>query len=48
MLRHPTVQVLARSGQKVKPGELVEAASALAWLCDWTMVRHQVIAGWRP
>lgn len=45
---HPAVQVLTRTGPKVKPGELVDAANALARLCDWTMVRHQVIAGWQP
>lgn len=45
---HPAAPVLARSGQVVKPGDLVEAATTFARLCVWTMVRHQVIAGWRP
>ncbi len=45
---HPAVQALARSGRVVKPGELVTAAATFARLCDWTMVRHQIIAGWRP
>lgn len=46
--QHPAAQMLAGAGQAVKPGELVEAAGALSRACDWTMVRQQLITGWRP
>lgn len=45
---HPAVQVLVRNGERVKPDKLMETADSLAQVCDWAMVRRQVIAGWRP
>lgn len=44
---HPAVPVLAGAGAVVGSGELVEAARALGRACDWTMVRQQLITGWR-
>lgn len=45
---HPAVQVRARTGEAVSPGELVGAARGLGRARDWTMVRQQLITGWRP
>lgn len=43
---HPAVQVLAQAGQSAQ-SNLVETAQAFGRVCDWTMVRHQLIRGWK-
>ena len=43
---HPAVHLLVQNGQEV-PADLVETAQAFGRACDWTMVRHQLIRGWK-
>lgn len=43
---HPAVQLLVQNGQEV-PVDLVKTARAFGRACDWTMVRHQLIRGWK-
>lgn len=44
---HPAVQMLAATGQGALDDDLVDTARALGRVCDWAMVRHQAIRGWK-
>lgn len=43
---HPAVRLLAGDGQPQHSIDLVDSARALGRVCDWAMIRSQVIRGW--
>jgi hypothetical protein len=44
---HPALRLLAREGRGAKVDDVEEAVGALGKVCDWSMVRQQVIHDWK-